>query len=109
FGAGSLSHFVAVMDFNHDTRPDLAVANFFGNNISVLLNSSNGSFAGQTFAIDQTAPFVQSINRTTPPGPNTGSSSVTFTATFSEAVTGVDASDFAVVTTGTVTANSTVV
>src|SRR5690242_2704136 len=50
---------------------------------------------------------VQSINRSVPVDQNTGSSSVTFTVTFNQAVTGVDASDFQVVTTGSVTASPT--
>jgi hypothetical protein len=59
-------------------------------------------------------PSLLSINRATPAGPNTGSATVSYTVTFSEAVTGVAASDFAVAATGsvktspnlTVTANS---
>ena len=49
---------------------------------------------------DTIAPTVQSINRvgTTP----TNAASVSWTVLFSESVTGVDASDFALVTTGTV-------
>ena len=51
--------------------------------------------------IDTIAPTVQSINRvgTTP----TNAASVSWTVLFSESVTGVDASDFALVTTGAVT------
>ncbi len=48
-------------------------------------------------------PFVQSINRTTPAGPVTNASSVSYTVTFSEAVTGVAASDFQLAMTGTAT------
>jgi hypothetical protein len=53
---------------------------------------------------DTIAPAVQSINRvgTTP----TNAASVSWTVVFSESVTGVDASDFALVTTGTVTGAS---
>jgi chitobiase/beta-hexosaminidase-like protein/VCBS repeat protein/List-Bact-rpt repeat protein/FG-GAP repeat protein len=35
---------VAVGDFNGDGRPDLAVANLYSNNVSVLLNNGNGTF-----------------------------------------------------------------
>ena len=45
---------------------------------------------------------MQSINRTNPVGPATNATSVTFTVTFSEPVTGVDPSDFQLATTGTV-------
>ena len=46
-------------------------------------------------------PFVESINRTNPAGPVTNASTVAYTVTFSEAVTGVNASDFQVVLGGT--------
>ena len=53
------------------------------------------------------APFVQSINRTAPAGPVTNASTVTFTVTFSQAVTGVNLSDFALALSGTATGSST--
>jgi FG-GAP-like repeat/Abnormal spindle-like microcephaly-assoc'd, ASPM-SPD-2-Hydin/FG-GAP repeat len=37
---------VVLGDFNGDGRPDIAVANFLSNNISVLLQSSDGTFQG---------------------------------------------------------------
>src|SRR5205807_2060392 len=43
----------------------------------------NGNFTGQVYNIDQTAPTVQSINRTTPAGQNTNATSVSYTVTFS--------------------------
>ena len=75
------------------------------------------SFNGGTFATSaqsntvtiHIAPTVVSINRTTPAGPFTGSSSVTYTVTFNESVTGVDPTDFALALTGTVTATTPVV
>ena len=39
-------------------------------------------------------PYVESINRTSPAGPVTNASTVSFTVTFSEAVMGVTAADF---------------
>ena len=60
----------------------------------------NGSFTGQSYTIVQSFPTVLSINRTTPPGPTTVDSSVSFTVTFSEAVTGVVASDFSLALAG---------
>jgi hypothetical protein len=59
----------------------------------------NGSFTtGQAYTIDKTAPIVSTIVRaSTDP---TSAASVNFTATFSEAVTGVDVTDFALTAPG---------
>ncbi|PYS45741.1 MAG: hypothetical protein DMF68_21340 [Acidobacteria bacterium] len=54
--------------------------------------------------IDTTAPSVSSITRVD--ANPTNAQTVHFTVTFSEAVTGVDAADFAVTTTGSVTGTS---
>src|SRR5205823_3933685 len=70
--------------------------------------TGNGNFTGQVYTIDQTAPAVLSINRTTPGGPSTSATSVTYTVTFSEAVSGVDATDFSLALNG-VTATTPVV
>jgi rhamnogalacturonan endolyase len=51
-------------------------------------------------ALPATAPAVNSINRYDPFAQNTGATSVTFRVTFNTAVTGVDASDFALATAG---------
>ena len=51
-------------------------------------------------------PGVISIDRSNPSGTTATGSSVVYAVTFSESVTGVAASDFHVVTTGTVTASS---
>ena len=40
FGAGSAPWSVAVGDFNGDGKPDLAVANWNSNNVSVLINNT---------------------------------------------------------------------
>src|SRR6185437_4438339 len=37
-------HSVAVGDFNGDSDPDLAVANFFSNDVTILLGGAGGSF-----------------------------------------------------------------
>jgi hypothetical protein len=44
YPAGTGSRGVAVGDFNHDGIPDLAVANFGSNTVSVLLGNGDGSF-----------------------------------------------------------------
>src|SRR6202042_2004714 len=66
-------------------------------------NAISGGFtSGDVYTIDQTPPTVSSITATTPSNTNpTNATSVTYTVTFSEAVTGVDASDFALTTSGT--------
>ncbi len=58
----------------------------------------NGNFTGPTYTIDLVPPVVSSIT-TTAPTATTGST-VTFTVTFSEPVTGVAASDFALAVNG---------
>ena len=61
--------------------------------------AANGNFnTGESYTIDKTQPTVLSIVRADP-NPSSAAS-VNFTVTFSEAVTGVDASDFMRVTTG---------
>jgi hypothetical protein len=42
--AGAGPAYVAVRDFNGDGKPDLAVANFNSNNVSILLGNGNGTF-----------------------------------------------------------------
>ena len=107
FAAGANAYSVAVADLNGDGRPDIVTANFGDNDVSVLLNNANGNFTGQVYTIDHTDPVVTSIDRTTPSGPITNASSVTYTVTFSEPVTGVDPTDFALATTGTIAASIT--
>jgi hypothetical protein len=86
FNAGANPYSVAVADLNDDGRLDIATANQRGNSVSVLLGD--------------VPPTVLSINRTNPPGPITSDSSVIYTVTFSEPVTGVDPTDFTVPLTG---------
>ena len=61
-------------------------------------NAPAGFTGGEVYTVDQTAPTVSSINiaGTSP----TNASSVDYTVTFSEAVTGVDGADFTVTKTG---------
>jgi hypothetical protein len=60
--------------------------------------AGNGNFTGQLYTVDRTAPTVSSINRAD--ADPTTLSTVHWTVTFSESVTGVDTSDFSLVTTG---------
>ncbi len=60
--------------------------------------TGNGNFTGQIYTIDKTSPTVSSINRAD--SSPTNATSVHFTVTFSEAVTGVDSSDFALAASG---------
>ncbi len=46
FDVGRNPQSVAVGDFNGDGVPDLAVANYGSNNVSVLLGNGDGSFQG---------------------------------------------------------------
>ncbi|MCA8917546.1 MAG: hypothetical protein KDB32_00505 [Planctomycetes bacterium] len=67
-------------------------------------NVLGGTFtAGQSYTIDKTAPTVVSINRTGATNP-TNASSVDFTVTFSEVVTGVITGAFSLDTTGVASA-----
>lgn len=54
---------------------------------------------GSAVSFDRTAPQVLGVNRQSPLTETTNALSVTYRVTFSEAVTGVDAADFSLVTT----------
>ena len=66
--------------------------------------AGNGNFTGEVFTIDKTPPTVSSVDRgaVSP----TNATSVSWAVTFSEAVSGVDASDFQLVQAGGVTGAS---
>jgi hypothetical protein len=75
---------------------DDSIVDLAGN---VLSGSANGSFVGDVYTIQKDYPTVSSI---VPADTNpTTASSVRFTVTFSESVTGVDIADFALATSGT--------
>ena len=90
-GTGDGSLRLDVVD--HDWITDL-VGNPLGGS-----GNGNGSYtSGQSYTVDRTAPTVAASNRANP-NP-TQSSSVNFTVSFSEAVTGVDSGDFSLWTNG---------
>ncbi|HXA18384.1 MAG TPA: lamin tail domain-containing protein [Thermoanaerobaculia bacterium] len=60
--------------------------------------AGNGNFTGQTYTVDKNAPSVVSINRVG--AATTAAASVSWTVTFSESVTGVDANDFTLAASG---------
>ncbi|OYY63533.1 MAG: hypothetical protein B7Y51_05930 [Burkholderiales bacterium 28-67-8] len=69
-----------------------------------FVTTGNGSKTGETYNVDKSSPTVVSIVRaSTNP---TIAASVSWTVTFSESVTGVDATDFALAATGSVTAGT---
>jgi hypothetical protein len=64
FGTGSAPDAVAVGDINGDGMPDLAVANFFSNSVSVLLNTTTPGSTTPSFAAKQdfaTGSFPESV------------------------------------------------
>ncbi|MCP2731166.1 FG-GAP repeat domain-containing protein, partial [Limnofasciculus baicalensis] len=59
FPAGIDADCVAIGDFNGDSKLDLAVTNWFDNNVSVLLGNGNGSFGAATnFPVGTNPVFV---------------------------------------------------
>jgi hypothetical protein len=64
---------------------------------------TNSPFTGEVYSVDKTAPSTTSFKRQTPLGSLTNSDTLVFRATFSEAVSGIDETDFAV--NGTTTAS----
>lgn len=95
-GSGSLGLNVA----DDDSIADLA-----GNPLGGpgTIGAGSGSFTGATYAIDRTAPAVQSVNRSDPSPTSAGT--VHWSVTFSESVGGVDAADFALAATGVIGAS----
>jgi len=68
-------------------------------------NPITGGFtSGEEYTVDKTAPTVVSITRADPNPTN--AASVQFIVTFSEGVTGVDAGDFSLTTTGSISGAS---
>ena len=61
FPAGNGAFSVAIGDLNGDGRPDLATANQFSDNVSVLLGTGTGSFGAKTDFAAGNGPFSVAI------------------------------------------------
>jgi hypothetical protein len=55
YAAGGSPYAVVAADFNHDTIPDLAIANYGSSSVSVLLGNGNGTFQA---ALDSPTGFL---------------------------------------------------
>jgi hypothetical protein len=95
FQTPSLQTLLAIADVNGDGRPDLVVGSYSSGNVSVLEGAA-ATFTGQTIVVP---PVVNSISPSTTA---TNVTSISYTVTFSDNVTGVDPTDFRVVTTGAI-------
>ena len=90
-GTGNGTILLNVAD--NDTILDIAGSQLGGT------GTGNGNYtAGQSYTVDKTVPTVVSINRAN--ASPTNSATRFFTVTFSESVTGVDAADFILTTSG---------
>src|SRR5207253_3202005 len=92
FGAGTNPASVAVGDFNGDGMPDLAVANFNSDNVSVLIN--NTAIAPNTLTVNR-AGIGRGTVTSSPPGidcgPNSSSCSANYTSGTTVALTATPA------------------
>lgn len=88
-----------------DLADDDTIADTAGNPLGGA-GAGNGNFSGQAYSLDRTAPTASSIV-TADPNP-TNAATVGWTVTFSEAVSGVDAADFALARTGSVSASAAI-
>jgi len=79
---------------------------FLGSAVDSAGNATSGAFtSGQSYTIDKTPPTVQSITRVG--AATTNATSVDFTVTYSEVVTGVSAQDWSLTTSGVTGASVT--
>ena len=61
FDTGSDPFYVAMGDLNGDGKPDLAVANYRSNSVSVLLGKGDGSFATKVDYETGSQPYCAAI------------------------------------------------
>jgi formylglycine-generating enzyme required for sulfatase activity len=103
-GSGSTySVTVDDIDGSGDLRLDLIDDDSIVDDSNVPLGGAgpdNGNFQGQTYTIDQARPCIVSISLSNLSGPLFSATTVPYTVTFSEPVTGVDPTDFSLALTG---------
>ncbi len=88
-----------------DLADDDTIADAAGNPLGGA-GAGNGNFSGQAYSVDRTAPTASSIVRAD--ANPTNAATVSWTVTFSETVSGVDAADFALARTGAVSASAAI-
>ncbi|MED5550353.1 MAG: DUF4347 domain-containing protein, partial [Pseudomonadota bacterium] len=97
FTAGQTTRTVTVTVLNETlVEPDETVNLTLSNPSNATISDATGTGTIQTDDTDATAPVLVSIERQTPASAATNADSLTWTVTFSEDVTGVDAADFSV-------------
>ena len=97
FTPGQTSRTVTVTVLNETVvEPDETVILTLSNPSNATIGDATGTGTIQTDDTDATAPVVASIARQTPANATTNADTLTWTVTFSEAVTGVGAADFSV-------------
>jgi len=97
FTPGQTSRTVTVTVLNETVvEPDETVILTLSNPSNATIGDATGTGTIQTDDTDAAAPVVASIERQTPANATTNADTLTWTVTFSENVTGVDAADFAV-------------
>ena len=99
FATGGTPQSVTVADLNGDGRPDVLLASYASNTVSVMLNTPAVLGSNPATGTIDSAPVVSSIDLADP-SPSSAAT-VHFTITFSEAVTGVTAANFVLTGTGT--------